>query len=707
MKTKKVLPLTAILILVVADASRAELPLIRLDRIFPLGGQAGSEVLLEISGKDFEDVKTLRFDHPGVKAVPVKGNQFKVTIAADVPSGTYEVRAVGRFGISGAQIFQVSRGLTEVLEKEPNDNPEKANEVAVNSAINGHSDGNGDDFFRFAAKKGKRIVIDCQGFRLNSTIRAILTLSTAEGKELLQSKPYYHRTDPFLDFVAPADGDYILRLHDMTFLGGLPYRLIISDLPQVENAFPSVVVPGEKTELTILGRNLPGGKLAPAWTINSQALEESKIGVSIPKDPLREQRFTFLNHLPSPSVNARGLQLWPPGWKNALNPLTLFLADAPVTLEKEPNDSAETAQRITLPTVIAGRFDKPGDADWFTFTGKAGDNWAIDLLCERLDFPGDPFVILFDAKGKELATFDDHGINFNSLAQANRDPIGTFQIPANGEYRLFVQERYRNGGPRYQYLLRLTKVEPDFYPVVFHETPSDPTCPVVGRGGSAFYEICLNRRNFNGPVTIEAEGLPPGLSCPPVHVSPQGQFANIVFTASADAAPWSGAIHLKAWAMSDGKKIEREVRCSQRRWPIANINTSVMVREICLAIRDQAPYALKLSSEKLTVAAGGNLEFPVTVARHWPDFKGGVQITGLNLPPGFNMATVNIAADKTETKPKLTVAGNVPPGEYSVVVRGDAQVPYNRDAKAASRPNVRVADPSTAMTVMVTAAKKK
>src|SRR6516225_2069926 len=125
MKTKKVLPLTAILILVVADASRAELPLIRLDRIFPLGGQAGSEVLLEISGKDFEDVKTLRFDHPSVKAVPVKGNQFKVTIAADVPSGTYEVRAVGRFGISGAQIFQVSRGLTEVLEKEPNDNPEK------------------------------------------------------------------------------------------------------------------------------------------------------------------------------------------------------------------------------------------------------------------------------------------------------------------------------------------------------------------------------------------------------------------------------------------------------------------------------------------------------------------------------------------------------------------------------------------------------
>jgi hypothetical protein len=56
---------------------------------------------------------------------------------------------------------------------------------------------------------------------------------------------------------------------------------------------------------------------------------------------------------------------------------------------------------------------------------------------------------------------------------------------------------------------------------------------------------------------------------------------------------------------------------------------------------------------------------------------------------------------------KLTVAGNVPPGTYTVVLRGDAQVPYSRDPKAASRPNVRVADPSTPLTVTVPAAAKK
>src|SRR5262249_13230358 len=156
--------------------------------------------------------------------------------------------------------------------------------------------------------------------------------------------------------------------------------------------------------------------------------------------------------------------------------------DAPVVLDREPNDTPETAQEVELPAVICGRFDRPGDRDWYTFKAKAGEAFTVDLYCERLDLPGDPFVIVTDAKGKDLATFDDHGINFNSLAQANRDPLGTFRVPANGQYRLVVQDRYRGGGARFQYVLRMVKAAPDFYPVVFHETPNEPTCPVVRQG---------------------------------------------------------------------------------------------------------------------------------------------------------------------------------------------------------------------------------
>src|SRR5947207_4432186 len=108
----------------------------------------------------------------------------------------------------------------------------------MKAAVNGQRHNNGDDFFRFPAKKGERVTIDCQAVRLDSTLRATLVLSTADGKELAQGKPYYLRTDPLMDFVAPTDGDYLLRLHDMTFQGGLPYRLVISNRPHLEHIFP-------------------------------------------------------------------------------------------------------------------------------------------------------------------------------------------------------------------------------------------------------------------------------------------------------------------------------------------------------------------------------------------------------------------------------------------------------------------------------------
>src|SRR5262249_25783881 len=135
-------------------------------------------------------------------------------------------------------------------------------------------------------------------------------------------------------------------------------------------------------------------------------------------------------------------------------------------------------------------------------------------------------------------------------------------------------------------------------------------------------------------------------------------------------------------------------------------DTSRECREICLAVRSQAPYGLTLSAEQPTVAAGGTLEAKVTVARHWPDFKGKVQLAGLGLPPGFGFAATDLGGEKGEAGVKFTVAGSVPPGTYTLVLRGDAQVPFNRDPAATNKPNVRVADPSTPLTVVVRPASK-
>jgi hypothetical protein len=224
------------------------------------------------------------------------------------------------------------------------------------------------------------------------------------------------------------------------------------------------------------------------------------------------------------------------------------------------------------------------------------------------------------------------------------------------------------------------------------------------------YEFCLNRRDgFAGQATVEAEGLPRGVTCPPVHLGPQTDIASVVFLAADDAPNWTGPVRLKAWAQADGKRINREVGGLQRRFSSDNSSNTASraCREICLAVRPRAPYRLRTVQTRQTVAAGGTLEIKVTAERHWPDFKDKIQITGLNLPPGFEVAAMDLPADKTEMTVKLVVAADVPPGIYTVVLRGEAQVPFPPPANSGEPATRRVADPATPLTVEVTAAPMK
>src|SRR5262249_7980394 len=103
-----------------AGAARGELPSIRFDRLHPLGTSARSAVEVEMGGRDIEDVNALWCDQPGFKAELLKAGRFKITAAPDVPEGTYDVRLVGRFGVSNPRLFAVGHDLSDVLEVEPN-----------------------------------------------------------------------------------------------------------------------------------------------------------------------------------------------------------------------------------------------------------------------------------------------------------------------------------------------------------------------------------------------------------------------------------------------------------------------------------------------------------------------------------------------------------------------------------------------------------
>src|SRR4051794_36299100 len=88
----------------------AQLPVYRLQTVFPPGGRAGTSVDVTVAGTDLDETRQLLFSTTNLVAslkTNSSGDKFVVTIGSNTPPGRYEVRAVGRFGISNPRIFAV------------------------------------------------------------------------------------------------------------------------------------------------------------------------------------------------------------------------------------------------------------------------------------------------------------------------------------------------------------------------------------------------------------------------------------------------------------------------------------------------------------------------------------------------------------------------------------------------------------------------
>src|SRR5690349_21816235 len=125
-----------LLLLALIPAMAQQLPVARLNTIFPPGAQLGVATEVKVDGADLDDSETLRFSHPGISAKLKSDGHFVVTAATNVPVGIYDVRVIGRFGASNPRAFVIG-DRPEIVGATTNKSLATAQEVATGSTVNG------------------------------------------------------------------------------------------------------------------------------------------------------------------------------------------------------------------------------------------------------------------------------------------------------------------------------------------------------------------------------------------------------------------------------------------------------------------------------------------------------------------------------------------------------------------------------------------
>lgn len=691
--TRRARAITALALLATSAVASAQgLPAPRLDSLFPAGGKVGSTVEVQIAGADLDEVRELHFSEPSVKAQFVAPGKFKVTVGEAAVS-VLDVRAVGRYGISNPRAFAINQALEEVLQKTPNHVPERAQRIALGCVVNGRFSGN-DDFYLLKLDKGQRVILDCISDRLDSGMEPAIAVQAPDGREAGFDDEHFGR-DPLVDLTAHDAGDYLIRVRDFYFRGGGAYRLCVGRLCVLDAILPGAVAPGMTAKATIIGRNLPAGKPLPGPWPDGKDREQLTLNLTAPLSP----RLSVPT--PTPGIDFRTFH-------HALGdayPIALRLEEGPHLAEIKPNDAPERAMELPAAgAVVTGRLEKYRDSAWFRARLKAKQTYFVNVAGDRIDAAGDYYVQVFGPKGEQIAAFDDHGPNLGgAFRPAHRDPYGSFEVKDEGEHRLVVRDRTRQGGPRHRFVLSLSPPRPDFSVFVCSNLTENQVAPRTLRAGAseAFDLVVLRRDGFTDEVVCTVEGLPPGVHCPPAHVSAGQERGVIVFTADRDTADWHGPLRVRCRARIGGKEVERigtaSVMTSTSTDP-QSLPPSRLAHEVCLAVRSGAPFGLTASPAEATVVKGQKMRLKVELRRYAPGFTGKIALTALSAPPGWTVPRAEIAAGANETMIEVPLTAG--PGTYTFGVRGEATVPLIRDPKQPAK-ETPVALPSNLITVRV------
>jgi hypothetical protein len=516
--------------------------------IFPAGGRRGTTVKVRVGGLNLHKGCGFEMLGPGVEAskrltrtetlwfegplLPLPDSQRaedyprdfvgEVRLAADAPLGMRPWRLWTSQGGTPARRFQVG-DLPEVVEEEIEGDPVPV-EVKLPVTINGRIFPRQDvDVWAVSLKKGQTVTGVVHAARLGSPLDARLEVLDPHGKRLAENEAF--GPDPFVRFTAPADGKYQIRIQDAASGGGpaYVYRLTLTDGPYVDRAYPLGGRRGSKVRLELTGQGLPRGPVEIALPVDGPA--------------------DFLHRLPVAG--------------QFTNEFLLDLDDLPEHLEAEPNDDPAKVKPVSLPAMLNGRIDRSGDVDCWAVALRKGEGYEVELRAAQLGSPLDGVLTVLDGSGKELARTD-------TPAPGRLDPALSFKAPAEGTYVVRVQDRFASrGGPQFAYRLRVGPLlEPDFRlrlttDVVNLQRPGGKPGGKKGASAGSKGSVQVERvGGFEGPITLNFEGLPPGVTAKGGIAAKQNAAA-IVLSADARALIRAARVTVRGTATVGGKAVTR------------------------------------------------------------------------------------------------------------------------------------------------------
>jgi hypothetical protein len=676
--------------------ARAQLPNPVLNTVYPPGGQAGTSVTATLDGTALEGLRDIHTTVPQLTAKKLDANRFQLDIPAGIPAGVYDLRAVGTNGMSSPRSFVVGN-RAEVLEAEPNDAPGTAQEVALDAVVNGRIEKPGDiDCFKFKAKAGQRVVLDCSAERIDSKLRAVIELYDADGKRLAASRGHAG-IDPLIDFLVSADGTYAVKVFDLSYLGSSAhfYRLDIDTKPRVEFAVPCAVERGKATKVKLYGRNL-----SPRSA--KSGLELDSVGVEVTPPEAGRRELIPLRLRPA-QITLDAFAYHYPG-SNA--PVLMAVTDVPVITASADHHDPDRAQELMVPCEACGQLTDGDERHWYAVRARRGEVLWLEAFGTRAGSPVDLDVRVLDANGKdELLKLDGTPDNLGGarFPTAHPDPAGRWVAPADGRY--MIQVRNLTGGlsrdPRRVYRLSVRREEPDFHLAVVPRQADQPSGLNLMLGGREVVDVLAFRsRGLSAPIRVTAENLPPGVECPDIWIGPGQDRSVLVLSASRQCPKFAGGLNVVGVADVGGTKLTRAAKGGAIVWPGLPMPAGRITQEIPLATGMEAKLLLTATPAGTAIDQESILDVAVDLEQRFEGTTGPIHLKAVGLPRLAGNSSATIPAGKTRGWISLAFPASLPPGPYTFAIQAETTVSSSGPKGAKANP-VAVTVVSNPITVTI------